>query len=73
MDMDRLDPLKLQANHRFQMNVQRRMYNHSIDVEIRPLDEDRAVKAALDFIGEAFIFSVTGCYYYLTLNTSPNL
>jgi hypothetical protein len=49
---------ELQANHRFQVNLQRRIYSHATDVEIRPLNEEKAVQAAADFIGEAFIFSV---------------
>lgn len=48
----------LQANHRFQVNLQRRIYSHATDVEIRPLNEEKAVQAATDFLGEAFIFSV---------------
>lgn len=49
-----------QANHRFQVNLQRRIYSHATDVEIRPLNEEKAVQAATDFLGEAFIFSVGG-------------
>ncbi|KAG0560617.1 hypothetical protein M758_9G000100 [Ceratodon purpureus] len=49
-----------QANHRFQVNLQRRIYSHATDVEIRPLNEEKAVQAAADFMGEAFIFSVGG-------------
>jgi hypothetical protein len=48
----------LQANHRFQVNLQRRIYSHATDVEIRPLNEEKAVQAASDFLGEAFIFGV---------------
>jgi len=49
-----------QANHRFQVNLQRRIYSHATDVEIRPLNEEKAVQAASDFLGEAFIFGVGG-------------
>ncbi|XP_057948663.1 OPA3-like protein [Malania oleifera] len=49
-----------QANHRFTTNLQRRIYGHATDVEIRPLNEERAVQAAVDLIGEIFIFSVAG-------------
>lgn len=50
--------LEVQSNHRFQVNLQRRIYGHATDVEIRPLNEEKAVQAASDFLGEAFIFSV---------------
>ena len=55
--------------------MQRRIYGHATDVEIRPLNEEKAVQAAVDLIGELFVFSVTficqfayynneWCYYY---------
>ncbi|KAG6483455.1 hypothetical protein ZIOFF_060102 [Zingiber officinale] len=50
-----------QANHRITTNVQRRIYGHATDVEIRPLNEEKAVQAASDLIGELFVFSV--CSY----------
>ncbi|KAJ8501086.1 hypothetical protein OPV22_011638 [Ensete ventricosum] len=49
-----------QANHRITTNIQRRIYGHSTNVEIRPLDEEKAVQAASDLIGEFFVFSVAG-------------
>ncbi|KAJ3692272.1 hypothetical protein LUZ60_012622 [Juncus effusus] len=49
-----------QANHRMTTNIQRRIYGHATDVEIRPLNEERAVQAAADLIGELFVFSVAG-------------
>ncbi|KAK9131982.1 hypothetical protein Scep_011510 [Stephania cephalantha] len=49
-----------QTNHRFTTNVQRRIYGHATDVEIRPLNEEKAVQAATDLLGELFIFSVAG-------------
>ncbi|KAG0456466.1 hypothetical protein HPP92_024254 [Vanilla planifolia] len=49
-----------QTNHRFSTTLQRRIYGHSTDVEIRPLNEEKAVQAAVDLIGELFIFSVAG-------------
>lgn len=39
--------------------MQRRIYGHATDVEIRPLDEEKAVQAAVDLIGEIFLFGVT--------------
>ncbi|CAA3011628.1 OPA3 [Olea europaea subsp. europaea] len=38
--------------------VQRRIYGHATDVEIRPLNEEKAVQAAVDLLGEIFVFSV---------------
>ncbi|CAN8304008.1 unnamed protein product [Cochlearia groenlandica] len=49
-----------QRNHRFTTQLQRRRYGHATDVEIRPLDEEKAVQAAVDLIGELFIFAVGG-------------
>uniref|UniRef100_A0A7N0UH14 OPA3-like protein n=1 Tax=Kalanchoe fedtschenkoi TaxID=63787 RepID=A0A7N0UH14_KALFE len=49
-----------QANHRITTNTQRRIYGHATDVEIRPLNEEKAVQAAVDLFGEIFIFSVGG-------------
>lgn len=50
-----------QANHRLTTNMQRRIYGHSTDVAIRPLDEEKAVQAAADLLGELFVFSVMPC------------
>ncbi|XP_028780298.1 OPA3-like protein [Neltuma alba] len=49
-----------QANHRVTTQMQRRIYGHATDVEIRPLNEEKAVQAAVDLIGELFVFSVAG-------------
>ncbi|KAI8525576.1 hypothetical protein RHMOL_Rhmol13G0241200 [Rhododendron molle] len=49
-----------QANHRLTTTMQRRIYGHATDVEIRPLNEEKAVQAAVDLIGELFVFSVAG-------------
>ncbi|XAR72578.1 hypothetical protein NMG60_11019265 [Bertholletia excelsa] len=49
-----------QANHRFTTNMQRRIYGHATDVAIRPLNEEKAVQAAADLIGELFVFTVAG-------------
>ncbi|XP_043702303.1 OPA3-like protein [Telopea speciosissima] len=49
-----------QVNHRFQTNVQRRFYGHATDVEIHPLNEEKAVQDAADLLGELFVFSVAG-------------
>ena len=45
-------------NHRMSTQMQRRIYSHATDVEIRPLDEEKAVQAAVDLIGEVFVFTV---------------
>ncbi|XP_042026215.1 OPA3-like protein [Salvia splendens] len=47
-----------QANHRITTTMQRRIYGHATDVEIRPLNEEKAVQAAVDLMGELFVFSV---------------
>lgn len=38
--------------------MQRRLYGHATDVGIRPLNEEKAVQAAVDLLGEFFVFSV---------------
>ena len=38
--------------------MQRRIYGRATDVEIRPLDEEKAVQAAADLLGELFVFTV---------------
>ncbi|MFS8023135.1 hypothetical protein Hanom_Chr16g01447901 [Helianthus anomalus] len=47
------------ANHRLTTTIQRRIYGHATDVEIRPFDEEKAVQAAGDLISELFVFSVS--------------
>lgn len=47
-----------QGNHRITTQMQRRIYGHATDVEIRPLNEEKAVQAAVDLLGELFVFSV---------------
>ncbi|KAK2393632.1 hypothetical protein P8452_11684 [Trifolium repens] len=47
-----------QKNHQITTQMQRRIYGHATDVEIRPLNEEKAVQAAVDLIGEVFVFSV---------------
>lgn len=49
-----------QANHRITTRMQRRIYSHATGGEIRPLNEEKAVQAAVDLIGEIFIFTVAG-------------
>ncbi|KAI9124036.1 hypothetical protein K1719_005336 [Acacia pycnantha] len=48
----------VRANHRVTTRMQRRIYAHTTDVEIRPLNEEKAVQAAVDLIGEVFVFSI---------------
>ncbi|KAF4386505.1 hypothetical protein G4B88_006761 [Cannabis sativa] len=50
-----------QTNHRFTTQMQRRIYGRATDVEIRPLNEEKAVQAAADLLGELFVFSVLTC------------
>ncbi|XP_062095797.1 OPA3-like protein [Humulus lupulus] len=49
-----------QKNHQITTQMQRRIYGHATDVEIRPLNEEKAVQAAVDLIGEVFVFTVAG-------------
>ncbi|XP_028761655.1 OPA3-like protein [Neltuma alba] len=49
-----------QANHRVTTKLQRRIYGHATDVAIRPLNEEKAVQAAADLLGELFVFTVAG-------------
>ncbi|PON57117.1 Optic atrophy 3-like [Trema orientale] len=49
-----------QKNHKITTQMQRRIYGHATDVEIRPLNEEKAVQAAVDLIGEVFVFTVAG-------------
>lgn len=55
--------------------MQRRIYGHATDVEIRPLNEEKAVQAAVDLLGEIFVFSVGYLFilifFFLVVN--PNL
>lgn len=51
-----------QANHRFQTQMQRRIYGHATNVKIRPLNEEKAVQAAADLLGELFVFTVLWIY-----------
>ncbi|XVF27575.1 hypothetical protein REPUB_Repub14bG0120300 [Reevesia pubescens] len=59
-----------QANHRITTRMQRRIYSHATDVEIRPLDEEKAVQAAVDLIGELFVFTVAGVAVILEVQRS---
>lgn len=47
-----------QANHRFTTKMQRRIYGHATDAHILPLNEEKAVQAAADLLGELFVFTV---------------
>ncbi|KAJ7545790.1 hypothetical protein O6H91_08G010300 [Diphasiastrum complanatum] len=49
-----------QVNHKFSVNLQRRIYGHSTDVAIHPLDEEKAVQAASDLLGESVVFVIAG-------------
>ncbi|THG12864.1 hypothetical protein TEA_028472 [Camellia sinensis var. sinensis] len=59
-----------QANHRLTTRMQRRIYSHATDVEIRPLNEEKAVQAAVDLLGEFFVFSVAGVALILEVQRS---
>ncbi|KAL2494802.1 Uncharacterized protein Fot_38559 [Forsythia ovata] len=47
-----------QANHWTTTTMQRRIHSHATDVKIRPMNEEKAVQADMDLLGEFFIFSV---------------
>jgi hypothetical protein len=47
-----------QTNHRFTTRMQRRIYGQATDVAIRPLNEEKAVQAAAELLGELFVFTV---------------
>ncbi|CAH2063715.1 unnamed protein product [Thlaspi arvense] len=49
-----------QANHRFTTKLQRRASGRVTDAIIRPLNEERAVQAAADLLGELLTFTVAG-------------
>ncbi|XP_009138979.1 optic atrophy 3 protein homolog [Brassica rapa] len=49
-----------QANHRFTTKLQRQASGRVTDAIIRPLNEERAVQAAADLLGEIFAFTVAG-------------
>ncbi|CAI8617409.1 unnamed protein product [Vicia faba] len=46
-----------QTNHRFTTRIQRRIYGQATDLAIRPLNEEKAVQAAADLLGEFFVFT----------------
>ncbi|WVZ68793.1 hypothetical protein U9M48_017685 [Paspalum notatum var. saurae] len=48
-----------QANHRLATNMQRRLYGRATDIHIRPLNEEKAIQAAADLLGELFVFSAS--------------
>ncbi|KAL7243676.1 hypothetical protein ACSBR1_015982 [Camellia fascicularis] len=50
--------------------MQRRIYGHATDVEIRLLNEEKAVQAAVDLLGEFFVFSVAGVALILEVQRS---
>ncbi|XP_073124721.1 uncharacterized protein [Henckelia pumila] len=59
-----------QANHRITTTMQRRLYGHATDVGIRPLDEEKAVHAAVDLMGDVFVFSVAVAALYFEVQRS---
>ncbi|KAI7734250.1 hypothetical protein M8C21_011563, partial [Ambrosia artemisiifolia] len=61
-----------QANHRFRTKLQRRIYGRAIDAAIRPLNEEKAVQAVADLLGELFLFTVVGTALVLEYQRSSN-
>jgi hypothetical protein len=39
--------------------MQRRLHGRALDIHIRPLNEEKAIQAAADLLGELFIFSAS--------------
>lgn len=58
-----------QAHHRFTTTMQRRILGRSTEIEIRPLDEERAIQSASDILGEVFLFSVSGIKWKVVFYT----
>ena len=58
LEVDELSCEGLQSNHRFQVNLQRRIYGHDTQVLIHPLNPEKAVQAASDILGEFTVFAV---------------
>ncbi|CAI9089291.1 OLC1v1023843C4 [Oldenlandia corymbosa var. corymbosa] len=58
------------ANHRLTTKLQRRIYGHATDVAIRPLNEEKAVQAAADLLGELFVFTVAGAAVIMEVQRS---
>jgi optic atrophy 3 protein len=57
MNTDKLSGMHyVQANHRFTTNMQRRLYGRATDIHISPLNEEKAIQAAADLLGELFLF-----------------
>ncbi|KAI7756858.1 hypothetical protein M8C21_025043 [Ambrosia artemisiifolia] len=59
-----------QANHWLTTTIQRRTYGRATNVEIRPLNEERAVQVAGDLIGELFVFTVAGAVIIFEVHRS---
>ncbi|XP_075488993.1 uncharacterized protein LOC142527890 [Primulina tabacum] len=59
-----------QVNHRITTTMQRRLYGHATDVEIRPLNEENAVQAAVDLMGDVFVFSVAAAALFFEVQRS---
>ncbi|KAK8519147.1 hypothetical protein V6N12_012373 [Hibiscus sabdariffa] len=51
-------------------SISPRIYGHSTDVAIRPLDEEKAVQAPADLLGELFVFSVAGAAVFFEVQRS---
>lgn len=46
--------------------MQRRVYGRATDIHIRPLNEEKAIQAAADLLGEVFVFSVSSLDLHCT-------
>ncbi|XP_024369886.1 uncharacterized protein [Physcomitrium patens] len=71
MQQNTLDSGKsLSTLHRFQVNLQRRIYGHDTGVAVHPLNPEKAVQAASDLLGEFIIFAVGGTIVILEVQRS---
>lgn len=49
-----------QRYHKINVQLQRRLYGHATNVDIKPLNEAAAVATAADLVGEVVIFGIAG-------------
>ena len=48
-----------QGYHKLNVGLQRRLYGQTINVDIQPLNEEKAVTTAADLVGEVVVFGVS--------------
>lgn len=60
----------VQRYHKLNVNLQRRLYGHATNVDIKPLNESAAVATASDLVGELIVFGVGGGLVILEVSRS---